>query len=257
MIIDTNAYLGPYAFRQLRHNTADGLLKLMDAKGIAKAWVASAAAITHRNVQPANEELAEAVRRRRDRLIPMAVINPFYAGWQDDLTACAEQFGMKGLRLYPKWHNYNLTDKCCLELVDAATALRLPITIPIRVEDYRQRSWLVDVKDLTLPEIIPLIKARPEARFVLLNGSGYTASLLGQKNNGLAANYWIEISRLSALMGNEIGTLVATLGAGRVVFGTGMPFNAPDPALVTLEVLRIGQKDKDRVLWENAAALKR
>ena len=30
MIIDTNAYLGPYAFRQLRHNTADGLLKLID-----------------------------------------------------------------------------------------------------------------------------------------------------------------------------------------------------------------------------------
>ena len=34
MIVDTNAYLGPYAFRQLRHNTAAGLLRLMDEKGI-------------------------------------------------------------------------------------------------------------------------------------------------------------------------------------------------------------------------------
>jgi predicted TIM-barrel fold metal-dependent hydrolase len=255
MIIDTNAYLGPYAFRHLRHNTVDGLLKLMDAKGIAKAWVSSAAAITHRNVQPANEELAEAVRRHRDRLIPLAVINPFYAGWQDDLTACKEQLGMKGLRLYPNWHNYSLADKCCLDLIDAATALRMLITIPMRVEDYRQRSWLVDVKDVNLAEIVPLIKAKPQARFVLLNGAGYTSSPLGQKNNGLPANYWIEISRLSVLMGNEIGKLAEALGPDRIMFGTGMPFNAADPALMKIQVLQMSQKDKDRIRWENATAL--
>jgi predicted TIM-barrel fold metal-dependent hydrolase len=255
MIIDTNAYLGPYAFRHLRHNTADGLLRLMDAKGIDKAWVSSAAAITHRNVQPANEELAESVRRHRDRLVPLAVINPFYAGWQDDLTACKEQLDMKGLRLYPNWHNYKLADKCCLDLIDAATALRMPITIPLRVEDYRQRSWLVDVKDLSPAEIVPLIKAKPQARFVLLNGLGYIASPLGQKNNNLPANYWIEISRLSALMTNEIGKLIKALGPDRIVFGTGMPFNAPDPALVKIEVLQLNRKDKDQICEENAAAL--
>jgi len=257
MIIDTNAYLGPYAFRQLRHNTADGLLKLMDAKSITRAWVSSAAAITYRNVQPANEELSEALRRHRDRLVPLAVINPFYAGWQDDLTACRKQFGMPGLRLYPKWHNYSLADKCCLDLVDAATSLGMFITIPIRVEDYRQRSWLVDVKDLTLAEIEPLIKAKPQARFVLLNGIGYTASALGKKDSGLPANCWIEISRLSALMANEIGVLAEALGAERIVFGTGMPFNAPDPAFVKLEALQISQKDKDRIRWQNAAGLEK
>jgi hypothetical protein len=187
----------------------------------------------------------------------MAVINPAYAGWQDDLAACAGPLGMKGLRLYPKWHNYHLADTCCLDLVDAATALHMPITIPLRVEDYRQRSWLVDVKDLTLAEIEPLLKARPQARFVLLNGAGYTASPLGKKDSGLPPNYWIEISRLSALMANEIGALVKALGAGRVVFGTGMPFNAPDPSLVKLDVLQMKPKDKDLIRWENAAALLR
>jgi hypothetical protein len=37
MLIDVNAYLGHFAFRQLRHNDPDGLLRLMDAKGIDKA----------------------------------------------------------------------------------------------------------------------------------------------------------------------------------------------------------------------------
>ncbi len=255
MIVDVNAYLGPYAFRQLRHNTAEGLLRLMDLKSIDIAWVSSAAAITYRNVQPANAELADAVRTHRDRLVPLAVLNPFYAGWLDDLKECNGKLGMKGLRLYPKWHNYNLADPCCLELVDAATSLGLIITIPIRVEDYRQRSWVVNVPDLTLSEIEPLIRARPQSRFVLLNGTGYTDSALGKKDTDLPSNYWIEISRLSAVMANEIGTLAERLGTNRIVFGTGMPFNAPDPALVKIEVLGMSRTDKERILWQNATSL--
>ena len=42
MIIDVNAYLGPFAFRRLRHNTAESLLKLMDARKIDRAVVSSA-----------------------------------------------------------------------------------------------------------------------------------------------------------------------------------------------------------------------
>ena len=37
-MIDVNAYLGHFAFRQLRHNTADGLLALMDKKGSPEPW---------------------------------------------------------------------------------------------------------------------------------------------------------------------------------------------------------------------------
>lgn len=255
MIIDTNAYLGPYAFRQLRHNTPAELLRLMDRKGIDKAMVSSAIAITYRNTQPANEELAAATRPHRDRLIPFAVINPFYAGWRDDLKACREELGFRGLRLYPKWHHYGLSDACCLELVNTAARWDLPISIPLRVEDYRQRSWLVDVPDLAPAELVPLLKACPKGRFLLLNGLGYAGSLLGQKGPDVPPNFWIEISRASAVLANEIGLLIAKLGAERVVFGTGMPFNYPDPALVKLEVLDASPEDKEKIRWKNAAAV--
>jgi predicted TIM-barrel fold metal-dependent hydrolase len=255
MLIDTNAYLGPYAFRQLRHNTPPELLRLMDRKGIDKALVSNASAITYRNTQPANEELAAMTRQHRDRLIPAAVINPFYAGWRDDLKSCHEEFGFRALRLYPKWHHYSPADACCLELVHAAAKLGMVISIPLRAEDSRQRSWLVDVPDLTPAELVPLLKACPQARFLLLNGVGYAGSPLGQKAPDMPANYWIEISRLSAVLANEIGTLIGRLGADRVVFGTGMPFNYPDPALVKLEVLDASQEDREKIRWQNAAAL--
>jgi len=254
MIVDVNAYLGHFAFRRLRNNTAASLLALMDSRKIDRAAVSSAAAITYRNVQAGNEEVAAETKGRRDRLIPFAVINPSYAGWQDDLKLCHEDFGMAGLRLYPKWHNYALSSPCCREMVDAATERGMVVSIPLRVEDNRQRSWLLNVPDVPPGEIVELVKAHPKARFMLLNGTGYTGSPLGRKENGLPANYAIEISRLSAVLAGEIGQLVANLGAERVMFGTGMPFNYPDPALVKLEVLDAGEADKDRIRGQNAAA---
>jgi predicted TIM-barrel fold metal-dependent hydrolase len=253
MIVDVNAYLGHFAFRRLRHNTAESLLALMDSKRIDKAVVSSAAAITYRNAQAGNEEVVAETDGCRDRLIPFAVVNPFYAGWQDDLKICREDFGMTGLRLYPKWHNYSLSDPCCRELVNTATERDMVISIPVRVEDNRERSWLLDVPDVPLEEIVELVKTHPKAHFLLLNGAGYTASGLGRKSNGLPPNYAIELSRLTALLGNELGQLIANLGVERVMFGTGMPFNYPDPALVKLEVLDVSEPDKEKIRWQNAA----
>jgi len=253
MIMDVNAYLGHFAFRRLRHNTSESLLALMDARRIDKAVVSSATAITYRNAQAGNEELAAEIQSHRDRLIPFAVVNPFYAGWQDDLKICHEDFGMTGLRLYPKWHNYTLCGPHCEELLTAATDRGMVISIPLRVEDNRQRSWLLNVPDIPLAEIVGLVKAHPEARFVLLNGAGYTGSPLGRRDSGLPANYVVELSRLSAVMANELGQLIADLGADRVVFGTGMPFNYPDPALLKLEVLDATDADKERIRGRNAA----
>jgi predicted TIM-barrel fold metal-dependent hydrolase len=253
MIIDVNAYLGPFAFRRLRHNTADALLKLMDARKIDRAVVSSAAAITYRNTQSGNEEVDAEVKAHRDRLIPFAVINPTYAGWEDDLKACHERSGMRGLRLYPGWHDYRLSDPRCLDLVRAAAARGLIVSIPFRVEDHRERSWLVDVPDLSLDDVAALIRACPEARFLLLNGIGYTRSSLGRVDGSLPANYRIEISRLTAFLDNEIGALIQSLGPGRIVFGTGMPFNYPDPAVLKLEMLEVSPEHKERIAWRNAA----
>ena len=253
MIIDVNAYLGHFAFRRLRHNTAAELLRLMDSKRIDKAVVSSASAITYRNPQAGNEDLAAEVGRHRDRLIPYAVINPFYAGWRDDLKICRDEFGMCGLRLYPTWHNYGLSDPNCRELVHRAAERDMVVSIPIRVEDVRQRSWLVDVPEVPLPEIVSVVQACPSARFVLLNGLQFVSTPLGRKGNGLPSNYVIEISRMENVWADEIQQLVANLGAERLVFGTGMPFNYPDPALLKLELLEASREDKEKIAWRNAA----
>jgi uncharacterized protein len=254
-VIDVNAYLGHFAFRQLRHNSADGLLRLMDRKRIEKAVVSSASAITYRNAQSGNEEVAAEVKAHRDRLIPFAVINPAYSDWRHDLRVCQEEFGMRGLRLYPNWHRYKLDGVECLELVRAATARKMPVSIPFRVEDRRQQSWLVDVPDVSQQDAIALVRAMPDARFIFGNGSGFTSSALGRKENGLPLNYWIEISLLTALVANEIGQLIRNIGEDRILFGSGMPFHYPDGALLKVEVLDVPAAMKEKIARGNAKRL--
>lgn len=254
-MIDVNAYLGPFAFRQLRHNSAEGLLRLMDRKHIDRAVVSSAAAITYRNSHAGNEELAAAVRSHRGRLIPFAVLNPAYSDWRHDLRVCREEFGMRGVRLYPNWHGYRLDSPLCLEFVRAAAQAGMVISIPFRVEDRRQQHWLVDVPDVAHRDAAELARAVPEARFIFGNGSGFASSPLGRKDSGLPPNYSIEISLLTALMANEIGQLLAALGPERILFGSGMPFHYPDGALLKLEVLDASPQTKALISEGNARKL--
>jgi uncharacterized protein len=251
-MIDVSAYLGHFAFRQIRHNTGTGLVQYMDRFGIQRAVVGSAAAITYRNPQAGNEEVAAEVEAHRSRLIPFAVLNPAYAGWQDDLKICQEQFGMKGLRLYPRWHHYSLSDPRCRELVNAAAERRMVVWIPVRVEDRRQQSWLVDIPDVELSEIAGLIRACPKARFIVASGSGLAESPLGRKDGGLPDNYAIDISRLSVEFSNELGQLLSNLGEDRLLFGTGMPFHYPGPAIAKLEILQAPEAVKAKIRSENA-----
>lgn len=253
-MIDVNAYLGHFAFRQLRYNTAPTLAAYMDRFQIGRAIVSSAAAITYRNPQAGNEELAAEIESHRARFIPFAVLSPVYAGWEDDLNICAQLFGMRGLRLYPRWHNYKLTDPRCRDMVNAAAARGMVISIPCRVEDRRQQGWLVDIPDLPFDEIAGLVRSCPKARFLIQNASGVAGSGLARKGSAVPDNYAVDISRLSAEFGNEIGQLLSILGEDRILFGTGMPFHYPGPAFAKLEMLRVSDSVKEKIRSKNAEA---
>ena len=58
---------------------------------------------------------------------------------------------------------------------------------------------------------------------------------------------------MNVLLRDEVETLLANLGPDRLLFGTGIPFQYPDPALVKIEVLAPDDALKEKLLWRNAA----
>jgi len=255
MLIDTNAYLGHWAFRRLHHNHPEGLLSLMDRAGITHACVSSASAILYRNCHAGDEELAEMLSPGYERLIPFSTPNPTYPAWECDLRRCREVLGARGVRLYPTYHRYTLQDTCCHELVQAATSLGMLISIPQRVEDNRERHWLVDAPDVDLADVARLVAVHPEARFLVTNALGVTGSDLVMRRDDLPANYWVDICRPEVVYGKEALRLIEALGVDRIVFGSSIPFSYPEPATARLEVLQRLWYDVEKIAGGNAKAL--
>jgi predicted TIM-barrel fold metal-dependent hydrolase len=249
LLIDVNTYIGHWAFRRLRHNTAEALVRRMDEHGIDRAVVSSAHGILYKNVHSANAELAEQIRPYRDRLVPFATLNPTYAGWQEDLRRCAEDLELRGIRLYPQYHGYGLTDAVGLELIDAVTELGWVVQVPMRVVDRRQRHAWDLAQDLEPAEIEAVFSLRPQARWMVLNGLGLDGGRLG------GARFLIEISRMTSVLQRNIPALIEAVGAQHLAFGTGMPFKVPEPALLKLQILDAPEETKERIAWRNAAQM--
>ena len=249
MLLDINAYIGHWAFRQLRHNTAETLVQLMDANNIDKAIVASINGTLYKNVHSANEEIAEEIKQFTDRLIPFATLNPLWAGWEEDLRRCYEELGFKGLRLYPQYHNYSLTDSAALKIIDAATKLNWVVQVPMTLVDRRQRhSWDV-AEDITPEEFEKIISLRPNTKWMILNSYGINVDNISKD-----ANYIIDFANpyYQTLLRKEIPTLIEKVSSKHVAFGTDMPFRIPEAAILKLENLEIGNNEKENIAWKNA-----
>jgi len=186
MLLDINAYVGHWPFKQLQYNTCSNLLERMNNYGVDVSVISNLNGVFYKNTQSANEELFNEIdsdKRFKDRFIPFAVINPIYAGWREDLDICISKMGMKGLRLYPQYHDYEITDPSFVELVKLARDRGLPVAIDIRMVDSRQRSWMdipvfdsnapvkkdIITKEWAVINIVPIVKEVPDAKYIIVN----------------------------------------------------------------------------------------
>ncbi|NND06723.1 MAG: amidohydrolase family protein [Saprospiraceae bacterium] len=174
MLIDANAHIGHWPFRHRAYNTCATLLSRMDEFGVDKAIISNMSACLYKNPQTANAELVKeinSITQSADRFYPLGVINPLYGGWMDDVKICHEEYGMKGIKIYPKYHGYEIDDPICEELIERAHERGLAIAIPLRVVDSRPSSWLDIVEEFALSDILSLIAKVPDAKFLIQNVS--------------------------------------------------------------------------------------
>ena len=224
----------------------------MDRSGIDRAVVGSIHGVFYKNAHSANEELAGQVLRHRDRLIPFATLNPTYAGWEEDLRRCVDDLELCGIRLYPQYHGYDLDTDATLDFLDAVSDLGWPVQVPMRIVDRRQRHAWDMADDLKLAIFRRLFNLRPRIRWMILNGAGFTGRILPPD-----VRFLVDISRLTAVLEQSIQGLTQAWGMERLAFGSGMPFNAPTPALLKLQILDAPEEVREAIAWRNADAMLR
>ncbi len=250
MLIDINAYIGHWPFRQLKYNTCAALLDRMNTFGVNVSVISSLHGVFYKNTQSANQELYDEIKSMRkysDRFVPFAVINPIYAGWREDLAYSITKLGMKGVRVYPQYHDYPITEPLLVELVQRARDLDVPVAFATRMVDSRQRSWMdIDYvvgtpkPEWALKDIFPIIKAVPDARFIMLNPAN---SLQLEPAAAAIFKNADVIMDTSGRSLTDLGSLLKTQGTGRFAFGTHSPLQDYLTGQLRLESLRDTEAD--------------
>lgn len=246
MLIDANAYVGHWPFRQRRYNSCEARLERMNRFGVDLAIVSNLNGIFYKNPQMANEELYEEIRSRKtyqDRFIPFAVLNPIYASWRDQFKVSTEQMGMKGVRLYPKYHGYELTNPACVELVKLARDRGLPVALSLRMVDARPSSWmdLERKEEWALKDLVPIVRAVPDAQYLIVNVAN--SLQLSAEDTRLFVNADI----LMDTSGRNIVDLAGMLkiyGKHKFAFGTHAPMLDDLTGLLRIESLRETEADE-------------
>lgn len=244
MLIDSNAYVGHWPFRQLKDNNCKGLLERMDKFGIDLSLVSNLNGVFYKNTQHANEELYEEIRSNKKyekRFLPFAVINPIYNGWKDDLEICTKKLGMKGIRLHPVYHGYDLDNPACVELVKMARDRGLVVALSLRIVDARPSSWLDVEKEWVLKDVTPIMKAVPDAKYLILNVCNSTA--LGAEDLSLFKKADV-IMDTSGRNISDLGKLISTFGKEKFAFGTHAPVLDYRTGLLRVEALRDKEADE-------------
>lgn len=245
MLIDANSYVGHWPFRQRRYNTCATRIERMKRFGVDMALVSNLNGIFYKNPQPANEELFGELKARafKDRFIPIAVINPIYASWRDHFKESTERMGMRGVRIYPQYHGYDLDNPACIELAKRARDRDIPVSISLRMVDARPSSWmdLPRSQEWSLKDVMPIIRSVPDAKYLILNVANSMA---------LSAEDTSLLRKTTAIMDTSgrslvnLGELLQTYGRDHFAFGTHAPILDDVTGQLRIESLRPDEADQ-------------
>ena len=192
------------------------------------------------------------------RFIPFAVINPIYAGWRDDLETCISRMGMKGIRVYPQYHDYEITDPQLIQLVKTARDRGLPVAIDIRMVDSRQRSWMdipvfdysaavktdIIFREWKLQNIVPLIREVPDAKYIIVNLAN--SLNLSPEDTDLIrkTNLVFDTSGRSIMADDDLSVLLKRFGREKFAFGSHSPILDYLTGLLRIESMTASEADE-------------
>jgi predicted TIM-barrel fold metal-dependent hydrolase len=245
---DINTALGHWPFQQLQNNDAQSLKKHLERYNVSQCLAVNTHGLFYRNVQNANIELAQWIKDD-SFFVGCASINPTYPQWEKDLVTCVEKFNFKAVRLTPLYHNYDINSKETDNLLSLATKLNIPVLIPQRIMDIRQRHFL-DVNSIVLPEsVFALAEKHSNCKIIC------TETLIVDEDLPKIAplnNLYIESSRMISGFTGLLERIVDAITPQRLLFGSGSPFKEILPAILKIEQSKLTTLDKNNIARNNS-----
>lgn len=249
--VDTNVFIGQWPFRKLSYNRPQELLAVMSKKGIDKMWVSTFEGIFWNNSQDANELL---YKETRDipQFITFATMNPTFPGWEEDIKKCKLKYNMKGIRVYPNYHNYSLDSMEFKSLLKKADTLSLPVCIYCRLFDERIHPHFARVEPVDLNGLKNIIANFSHLPLIICNCNLADLSRIEQILKEYQ-NIYIEISHLESV--GVVRKLIDNIGIERILFGTYAPYFYIESSFLKIKESRFSEDETEMLFSQNAERL--
>lgn len=252
-IFDINTSVGHWPFRKLKNDTPEKLRNELESHDISGASVANTNGLFYLNCHDANIELHEWLKGHEKFFTGIATINPFYAQWEKDLRNCVEKFNFGGVRIAPQYHNYEL-DSIPDSFAELAASLDIPVFIPHRLIDIRQRHWMDTEKAILIDTVYDFCMKYPAMKVIYTEAAVSADFFNGKKK---CRNLFLEMSRMHSSYGQSLSILAKEIGADRLLFGSGSPFKEISSSLLKLEYAALKKDEKEKIASGNAIKLLR
>ena len=250
MHFDLSVYLGRWPFLHLRYAGAAGVRQLLARTGTGQALAVPLQAIFYKDCLDGVLEMIEDIGPESTDLLPLAVVNPGFPGWERDLQYMVEELRCVGCGVIPNYHGYKVYDPCSESLFRRLAEMGLPALVFIRFRDERSHHWCMQVPSLPVDDVTYVLKAFPELRVAVCNANLLTEGI------ALAPCFADRAQTLltTAYKSLNLAQVVGQIGAEHVAYGSGAPMYYPESALLQVLDAEIDKDARSLILRQNARA---
>lgn len=252
-IIDVHVNLSRWPFRRLPDDEPQRLVAKLKQHGVNQALASSFDGLLHLDIGAVNRRLVrECAEFGQGILTPIGALNLSLPNWEADLEWCARTSAVRGVRIWPGYHNVPLDDPRFDSLCRLCSERDLLLQIVLRLEDARTEherftSTAVDVTPLST-----LVDRYPKLRVVLIN-PGRDLRPLDAGELAKSEGVFFDIGMVEGAEG--LIRYLEHVPAEQMLFGSHLPFFYFEAASLRLYESNPGERILKMITYENADRL--
>ena len=133
-IIDVNCMYGHWPFRRVPGESIGEMVSAAASHRVDVMLISSLNSVFYRDSYEGDEELHAVLPQNAFHIM---TVDPSVPTFEDDIKNGADLFRLKGVKIYPAYHGYELKDSCVTRLIDILDEMNLPLILSMQLEDPR------------------------------------------------------------------------------------------------------------------------
>lgn len=260
-IIDTNINLLNWPFREFKYGETDALVSKLKKHHISQAWAGSFEGLFHKNIDAVNRRLADECKKNgRGFLLPFGTVNIAWPDWKEDLRRCDEEYGMRGIKIFPIYQTFDFAQPEFVELLEELAKRDMILQVVGDIDDLRNIHPIVKVRSVKFEAMVEAVKKVPNAKVELVYWNNRVGGKVLDRFVEETGVYF-DISRIETngglgllIEGKPWNGTTKPVPAKRILFGSHAPFFPVETNLLKLFESPLEKEDFINIANRNAGS---